>query len=161
MIVLYKSEYIVEDDILLESERIYWYDWESYVTNDAESLNIVCILDDKLFKNRTLEVYSVWYAELDILIEASELEILADVFVYVVVAKEFMKLYDVSAFELDNTELDSIKFKLDDKKPEKLSVKLDDRLDEYWVSNVGVELAVLKNTVFTLDVGWTNELGTL
>ena len=72
---------MVDGATLLESERMYWYDWDVYVTNDAESLNIVCILDDKLFKNKILEVYSVWYTELDTLIEASELEILADVFV--------------------------------------------------------------------------------
>ena len=70
-------------------------------------------------------------------------------------------MYDCDEFELDNCELDNINIKLDDKKPEKLEVKLVCRLDEYWVSNVGVELDVLKNEVLTLDVGWTNEVGTL
>ena len=70
-------------------------------------------------------------------------------------------MYDCDEFELDNCELDNINIKLDDKKPEKLEVKLVCRLDEYWVSNVGVELDVLKNAVLTLDVGWTNEVGTL
>ena len=60
----YKSEYNVADATLLDNDNMYSYDCDVYVIKDADVCNKFWILDDKLLKNKTLEVYSKLYAPL-------------------------------------------------------------------------------------------------